>query len=534
MSFDKIQKLVNSLAKSVEDNEKIATPILAVKLAKYVEAYPHDQTLGSMSRVIEKMASNNTFFISKADLKSLYTKLYSRNTKFAELFQSELGITDNLATPQILERDDAKQLDTYQVGDQVLANALNSVFSDVPLKMYSQTLANQAKVSVATTLDAWSLRPTSLEVDNGSDKFLVIKADYETPKGVTSLYVPVEIHNNKIVEASVFMGNAGPQELNHTNIKAYLTTFAGTKLKVNGTSILAVLTKAASENRTVSNAEMALIKFNASKQEQSEFFQGQIVGQKVAEAAAKDVELPKYGEFTSFEKQFTSPYGQASWKFGDKVATGRNHIARQLSSFGHKNPQVTVLGSDDNTIFYGISLDAGTVAFTVPMKVVEGKLNKPSVLLCNGSISTFDQSGINSLYVNNQSDYKVAAAASPLFELKPSDLVNSIKQAVAEGNHTKAEDALNVLANANDPQAYAVGFNAFLQSLGSTDKGKTAEVTCSMILKNASSEHPICGHTGLPLHKVYQDKDGNCRPQYRKGMDETYEGASFMNAKIFG
>lgn len=65
MSIDKIQKLVSSLAKTIENSEKVATPVLAAKLAKYTEAYPHDQTIGLMSVVIEKMASNNNLFISK-------------------------------------------------------------------------------------------------------------------------------------------------------------------------------------------------------------------------------------------------------------------------------------------------------------------------------------------------------------------------------------------------------------------------------------------------------------------------------------
>jgi hypothetical protein len=34
MSLEKIQQLVGSLARTVEDNEKIAVPVLAVKLAK--------------------------------------------------------------------------------------------------------------------------------------------------------------------------------------------------------------------------------------------------------------------------------------------------------------------------------------------------------------------------------------------------------------------------------------------------------------------------------------------------------------------
>jgi len=536
MSLDKIQQLVGSLAKKVEDNEKLATPILSAKLAKCLEAYPGDQTIGSMARVIDKMASNNTLFIRKADFKTLYNKLHSRNTKFAQLFQEELGIEEQLPEPTSIKRDDTVQVQAYEVGDQILANALNSVFDkQLPLKMYSQLLADKAKHSVATTLDAWNLKPSSISVADGSDKFLVIKADYETPKGITSFYVPVEVHGNKVVEASVFMGNTGPQDLNHSNLKSYLTTYAGSKLKADGTAILAVLTSAASENGEVSDAEIALTKLNATRQGKSEFFQNQIVGQKVSTAAVKDVELPKYDEFTSFEKSFTTPYGVAAFQFGgDSVKTARENIAREVIGYGYKNPQITVTGSDDNTIFYGVSLDAGKVAFTVPVKVANGKLNKPGFILCNGSVSVFTKDSVNELYVNNQSDYKVAAAASPQFGLKPSDLVNNIRQAIAEGNHSKAEDALNVLANAGDEKAYAYGFQAFLTGLSGKSEKQATETCCSMIVKSASSQHPVCGHTGLPLHKVYQDKDGNCRPTYRKGMDESYEGAVFNNHKIFG
>jgi hypothetical protein len=536
MSLDKIQQLIGSLTKSIDDNERVATPILAAKLVKAVNAYPGDQTIGAMSRVIGKMASNNTLFIRKAELKALYAKLHSRNTKFAELFQDELGAVDALPSPQIYNRDDSvSELNPFEVGDAVLANALPSVFDKhLPVKMYSQALATKALSSVASTLDDWNLKPNSLKVDAGNDKFLIIKADYETPKGVTSFYVPVETRNNKIVEASVFMGNTGPQELNHTSIKTYLTSSAGNKLQVNASGILGVLTTAVSENREISGAELALTKLNATRQGKSEFFTNQIVGQKVAEASVQDVELPKYDEFMSFEKQFTSPYGQAAWQFGaDKVKIAREHIVRELTSYGHKNTQVTVAKSDDNTIFYSVSLDAGRVGFMVPVKVAGGKITKPSLMLCNGSVSPFSPEGVNELYVNNQSDFKAAAAASPLFGLKPSDLVNNIRQAVNEGNNARAEDALNVLASAGDEKAYATGFQIFMQALANKED-PTPKSACSHTVKNASSEHPICVHTGLPAHKVYQDKDGNCRPLYRRGMEESYEVAAFNNSKIFG
>lgn len=534
MSLDKIQQLVGSLAKSVDDNERIATPILAAKLANALNEHPSDQTLGAMSRVISKMAANNTMFIRRSELKQLYTKLFSRNTKFAELFQNELGQVEALQGAKTMERDEAVQINPYTVGDQILANALQSVFDKhLPVKMYSQLLADQAKVSVGTTLDAWNLRPTKLEMSDGNDKFLVIRADYDTPKGVASVYVPVEIQKNKIVEASVFMGNTGPQELNHTSLKTYLTTHAGSKLSIGGSAILEVLTNATTEGREVSGAEIALTKLNATRQGKSEFFANQIVGQKVAEASKKEVQLPKSDEFESFEKKFASARGQAEFQFGaDVVKTAREHIARELMGYGHKNPQVVVHKTEDATIFYSVALDGGRVGFTVPVKVANGKIAKPALLLCNGCVASFSQEGVNELYVSNATDYKAAAVASPQHELSAGDLLNNIRKAIAENNHSAAEDALNVLSNNGNGQAYLTGLQLYMSGL--EEKEAVAEVKCSMMIKNSTSEHPICGHTGLPLHKVYQDKDGNCRPSYRRGMDETYEGAVFNNSKIFG
>ena len=249
----------------------------------------------------------------------------------------------------------------------------------------------------------------------------------------------------------------------------------------------------------------------------------------------RSVKLPKSDEFQTFEEQFTSPRGQAEFQFGAAtVKTAREHIVRELTGYGHKNPQVTVAKTEDNTIIYSVALDAGRVGFNVPVKIQEGKVVKPSFMLCAGAVAPFTQEGINELYVSNHNDFKAAAVASPQFALKPSDLLNNIRKAMAEGNNAQAEDALNILSTAGDEKAYATGFQLFMQGLGSKVATASAAPTCDRIIRNATSEHPICGHTNLPLHKVYQDKDGNCRPLYRRGMEETYEGAVFNNSKIFG
>jgi hypothetical protein len=289
-----------------------------------------------------------------------------------------------------------------------------------------------------------------------------------------------------------------------------------------------------SDKREVSAAELAVTRLNATRQGKSDFA-GQAdcwLGLKVEAAAKQDVALPKYETFTSFEEQFTTPGGQACYHFGaDTVASGRVHVTRELNSFGFSNPQVVVTKSDNSTIFYGVSLDTGKVAFTVPIKVVGKNISKATVLLCNGSLTTFDKAGINRLVSENKTDIKVAAVASTMSTLKPSEVINNLRQAMSEDNHAKAEDALNVLANCGDKKAYDTAFQIYMSGLAGS---KTAETKCSKMIKSAVSEHPVCTHTGLPINKIYQDKDGNCRPLFRKGMDETYEGASFINAKIFG
>ena len=532
MSLDKLYQLVSSLSETVENNEKLATLILSNKLAKCLEKYPQDQTLGLVSRVIKDMSNHNTMFIRRADFKSLYNKFHSHGTKFAELFADELGVKQNEPTEPKIKHDESTAVNLH-TGDKVLANALSSVFDKkLPVKNYSQFTADKAVKSVKSTLESWNLKPSKLTIGDGNDHFIVVKADYDTPKGLTSFYVPVEVYKDEVLQPEMFMGNTGPEDLKHTTLKSYITQQAGNKNKVSASDILTVLVRATTPSPEISDAELALAKYNSSQQGTSDFFAGQIVGQKMATASIEDVVLPVSEETFTFEKQFNTSNGLASWKFGkDIVNTARQHLVRELASFGFNRPQIVVTNFDDSTIFYGISLDTGKVAFTVPVSVVNNQIQKPKLMLCNGSLETFTRDGINKLVSENKTDTKIAAVASNFAVLKPSEILDNLRQALADENYAKAEDALNVLANYGDDKVYALAFQVYMNGLAGE---KTAETKCSNMVKSAVSEYPICAHTGLPINKVYQDNNGYCHPLYRKGMDETYQGASFMNSKIFG
>jgi hypothetical protein len=519
-------QLINQLA--VKD-EQLSLLLLTDKLNRLSNAHPEDKTIGSMNRVIGQVEGD---FISQANFKLLSQKMHTVGTKFAELFQEELG--DKSAEPHITMApvNQTNEIPTYQVQDQILVSALESVFDNhIPLKQYSKVAGDKALKTVSYSLDAWNLRPAQLTVDNGNETFIIIKADYETPKGLTSFYVPVEVSKNDVIEPDMFVGNLGPEDLNHATIKDYVKAQAGSKSKIGGNDLLRALTNASKDHREISATELAIIRLNASRQGQADFFNDQVLGLKVEASAIPDVSSPKTEEVFSFEKDMKTARGQASWKFGSTVDVGRNHIARELSSFGFKTHQIVITGHDESTIFYGIALDNGKTSFTVPVKIADQQIVKPVVLLCNGSLTSFDREGINSLVSENKSDAKIAAFASSFASLKPSEVLTNLRQAIAEENYVKAEDALNVLANSDDVKAHMTGFQIYMDALAGK---KVVATQCSKTIKNGVSEYLLCSHTGLPVNKVYQDKQGFCRPMFRQGMAETYEGASFMNAKIFG
>jgi hypothetical protein len=441
--------------------------------------------------------------------------------------------------PKLAEKSQISMEVAYdQVSDPILSNALTSVFDrQVPLKLYSKDAGKNAITAVGSNLDAWNLRASKLDIESGNEKFVIVRADYDTPKGLTSILVPVEITKNRVIDPTVFMTNAGPQELNYVNIKEYLSTNAGIKLNIRSNDIVAILTNASAGNRKISNVELAATKINAAKETAAPFFADMVLNQDVPPAPQNvEVVLPKLGEFDSFAEKFKSPLGFANFKFGvNKVNLGRDAVVRELADFGLKNPQVNVIDANDTAVVYAVSLNAGQLAFNVPVKFANNRVLNPEYIICNGSALPLTKKSIAQLMRNQDCDAKAAAVTSPAYGLKPSELINNVRAAMLEENYGKAEDALNILSQSGDEKAYKTAFTIYMNGLNLTKTASNDEqVKCSMIVNTPNSKHAVCGHTGLPLHKIYQDKHGQCHPLHRRGMEESDSSAYFMNSKIFG
>jgi hypothetical protein len=540
-------KLAASVAKFIEANEKISLPLFTTKLTQAQHQYPEDHTIGMISTVVARMANNsNKLFISRAEVKDLYEKFYSRNTKFANVFADELGKVETLPEPTRHAPEeiagDVMQEAFDSVVDPVLASSLNQAFgASVKVTEYTATTAKRAAATCDNKFKSLGFNIKS-EVACGKKGILICAVAFETPKGTTSVLVPVEVVDDTVFQPTVFVGNSGSEDLSKSNIIAYVTSKAGEKLTLRAEQVLDASIVAKGLNKEISDVDLALTKLNAQKESSADYLAPQIIGVEVETANPNlVVNLPKVEdpEIEAIAKTFDSELGFASFKFGSKlVEQGSTLVAKRLNQCGVENYNIAVFSANDDSITYSVALNGGSVAFKVPVKIdldiVSNKALPPTVLICNGSIKAFEKEAISLLLNEYGFDRVAALSASPLYGVKPSELVSVVKTAVAEGNYIKAEDALNVLSDSDDDKAYGIALAAFTQGLKNREPQLEETVTkCAMVVKSQNSQHEICGHTGLPVHKVYQDKQGNCQPLYRKAMSESYEGATFMNSKVY-
>jgi len=539
-SLHDLVKLSQSLSKFVEDNEKISLPLFTAKLTTAQQNYPEDYTIGMMSTVVGRMANSDKLFISRAEIKDLYEKFYSRNNKFANVFEEELGRPANISqtTAQSVEDNhfDPMQEAIDTLIDPVLASSLDQLFGGNKVKNYSERSAKMALNACNNKFKELGFSVQS-EVLCSKNNVFICSVAFETPRGSTSVFVPVETIDNQVYSPSVFVGNTGSEEISKEAIVAYLTSKAGEKLSLRAEEILeaAIIAKGADEE--ISDVDIAVTKLNAQKESTVDYLAPQVLGVEIkSENPNLMLNLPvsEDPEISSIARTFESELGFANFKFGSVlIRRGHDLISNELEKCGVNTYSIAVHDSNDDSIIYSVAVNGGSVAFKVPLKIENKNILPPSIVLCNGSVKSFDKTSIANLLHEEGFDRVASLSASPLYGLKASELVNIVRTAVSEENYIKAEDALNILANSDDEKAYSVALNVFKQSLAKQEIASEEVNKCSMIVRTKHSQYDMCGHTGLPLHKTYQDKNGHCQPIYRKGMDESYEGATFMNSKIY-
>lgn len=548
MSLRQLNEIITKAAKAVYDNEKFAVGVLAVRARKAAEAYPTDKTILTMAGFLSKRAaSSNALFITRAELKDVYNRLYSQNNKFAELFMDELGLVPTPDKVPLFNRDknEGKNLveGAYEkLADPVLSNALASAFDkSIPYRPYSDASAKNAQMACEYELSRLGLPSKKINVLAGQLDLLICQASYDTPKGESHVLLPIEIKNGQALLPTVFLSRVGFVDLDSDNLKTHIVSSAGKSFKVNVDKILQTVSIA--KNGTVeepmNEVEKIVLKATMVSETPISHTPNAILYQQVDQIQPM-IEEPIYeqpAEVQSFAERMTSKAGIAEFTLGKQIVdAGRQLIRKSMSTFGYPHTQVAIADSTKDSIIYAVAIDT-TSGFKVPVKIEKGKLEIPTLLISANGLADFSKEGVSEA-LSEMADQEVLAVASPVYGQKPSDLIKQIRDAMAESNYLKAEDALNVLQKSGDVKAFQTGYEVYVSALSNGGKpmAKTASIsgaTCKMPHKVANSKYIICGHTNLPLHKVYQDKNGDCHPLYRKGMSETAEGGSFLHSKIY-
>lgn len=536
MDLNQLNSFILKTAEAVKQQESFFTGALATKAEKLAEVFPTDPTVVGMYNFLNKRASAQPM-ISRSELKQVYNTLYSNNNKFAVYFTDELGIQQPV---EEVKKDSREGADLLAIANQNidsnLVDTLSSLFQDgknAVVKTYTSKAAKSAEKNTLHALNRIGVYPKLAEVITGNNSWIVCRAAFDTPKGETSVLLPVEIVNNEPVMPNSLVSDQGVIELTASTLSDYLKNNAGKLLKVNAEQVLSYVTKTA---EPISEVELALFRLKTSSNNSISvdapgvLLQDPRVGNEV-----KDLEMPKFEipeEFKSLGDRLSSKAGEAELFHGKNiVAAARDLIIRKLASFGYK-AQVGVASSDKNAIVYAASVD-GRKGFKVPVKVVNASPLLPQTVVVENSVKEFSAEGISEI-MSESNDLQAMAMASPLYDLKPQELFISLASALQEENFAKAEDALHILRESGDSHFYNMAFAIYKKALkGEFNIQKEASCGCSHPIKTANSSSLVCGHTGLPVNKVYQDKFGQCRPMHRKGNEDGSESAHFVTSKVY-
>jgi hypothetical protein len=540
-----MKRFVAEISNKLAASERFFTGRLATRLTKAAEQHPQDHTIVQMASFLSRRAgAPGGHLISRAELHEIYNKLHTSNTKAAAYLGDELGVkAHNLPKEAPMTRSprEGESIDDLysRHADQRLVSEFESAFNkNAVYKPFDPRLAKRAESVVAGVLPG---QPVVQAVD-GREYAILCQATYETPRGRSSVLIPVEVVNGNALVPSVFLTPAGFENLTHQHVVAHLERTAGKFFRVNANQVFDIIKKtkfgttdeakvsallggkkvATDELDQVDRAVMAL----KAKTGGNEVTAEGILYQRV-DPETKGVELPESPATRKFADQLSSVDGQAEFVFGQKaVDMGRYWIQKELSSFGYDSPQVKVANIADDSIVYAVSV-AGT-GFKVPVKVKDKKALQPSMILTAGGVEEFSRAGIKNAM--GASDMTASALAMGYDVADPAGLIKEVEACCNVGDLKRAGEALAALNSTGDERAmqYASGvyFNALEggQPKQASPKMKTIKVGGNVVEAT----------TGLPVDKVYVDENGQVQAKYRQHMDKTDEGTAggFMNAKI--
>jgi hypothetical protein len=505
MDLHEITSLLTQTAKAISANEKVALPIVAAKARREAQAHPTDVPLVNASHVLTKMASDQTF-ISKDELRGIIERFSASHSKLSQVFSEELGKQPE-HKPHTFSRDSNEGMsvdrDYARFADPLLSNALAGAFAPEPTeKLYSQQDAQRAKRAAHAQLVGIGVQPKDIKTFAGRKDIIICQAIHETPLGQANILIPVELKEGKAVLPTMFFSTAGFEDLKKGPYVAQMKIVAGKTFRVDGAKLLDVLEQVKKGSDSIADeVEMAAIKV-ASEQGTPAMHSDSIMYAEL-EKTKKDVDTNILKVASTEESKFAEtlgkPDGVARFVHGDRIVeAGRSMLVRKFADMGYKSVQVRVGDVEEDKIFYSVAVGTGT-GLSVPVEVVGQMVAPPKIVFADGMVTAFSKEAISEVIKAGSGGNKRAlATASPCYGMKPTELLDVVKESVAEGNFIRAEDAINVLGEV-DPHAQRVAIAHMMSNIYEPGREPKKEIVEMQRIAN----QPVTDTPQFMTHKIF-------------------------------
>lgn len=535
-SIQSLQTLVNQMSRKMAGSDKFFTGRLAVRLQKAAQEHPSDQTIVQMASFLNNRSnSSKGYIITRQELKDVYSKLWTTNTKAAAFLQEELGENPaELPSPKKMTHTASETSDINiheKFADQKLVSALESAFDkNKPYRPnFDPRVAKLAEKYVQASL------PNSPQVETVDyrDFAILCHASYLTPKGKVSVFVPVEVVDSQPLMPTIFVSQAGFSDLTTEAVKDYIIKSAGKSLRVNSDQIFEVIKVAKfGRKEELDSVDMAVMSLKAKTASiYDNFDPNGIINQKVDDDI-KPFAIPESEDTKKFAKELGSLVGAADFVFGkDVVNQAICHIRAKLANAGITHSKVSVAKYAEDSITFAVAANGS--GFKVPVKLVKKPSGKyaavePRIMIASGGIEEFSTSGITEALASND----IAAYATALGDDTTStrDLLTEMEDVCSEGKYDRAGDIVNIIAARGDETAFKYAFELYNNVLF---KQASKEPEKKMKLIRVGGK-VVEATTGLPADQVYMDANGEVHRKYRRNMENTdaVSAAGLMNSKI--
>jgi hypothetical protein len=527
-SIQDLKRFVDEVGKKLAEQDKFFTVKLATRLGKAAQEHSDDPTIVQMASFLNSRSNNGGHLISRAELKDVYNRLWTHNTKCASFLTEELGVNpNNLVSSKKMTRSEnegAPLEDLYsKFADRKLVSELQSAFDKkADYRPYDPVLAKKAE---RLCKDALPGNP-SIETVGGESFAILCRASYDTPKGKTDIIVPVEVASDKVLYPTVFLGVDGFYSISKENVEEQIVVTAGKKFSINKDHVLAAIKKVkfASTADDVDDVDRAVMRLKLKTASVTSTHDG-ILYQQVD--SYEDVKIPESSEVQTFAAELSSTAGSAAFVYGkENVKLSHDMVKAKLSNCGFKDATIKLSSVGNDTLTYSVSL--GRAGFKVPVKIANKKAVEPMIIIASGQIEEFNHEGIvSALDANDQASNSSALG----FDIKsPQELISIVEAACENKDFKTASSAIASLELTGDEIALKHAVSLFTGYLsGSIEKKAKPQMKTIKIGGNI-----VEATTGLPVDRVYVDDNGVVQAKYRQNIDVTENNvaAGFMHSKI--